>query len=215
MTGKETPRGVRVATVLAWLMVPAGVLLIAAGVLDLAYWGSPGAARLTTLMTDIETEYGVRPPAMIRAGGGAVLLVVAGAAGLAYAGLAPLIGRGVRWARSWGLGVAAAVFLTGLMTIGADASQPAYLRDYFTSLTWATIGDRIPLVQAQLYPAWYPWLEDLAQGAGTVLALGVVVALVWAGVTNAEHFMSRGDPGEPDEWDTAIARLRADRRPGE
>jgi hypothetical protein len=196
-------------------MVPAGVLLTAAGALDLAYWSSPSAARLTALMGDIEAEYGTQPPAMIRAGRGAVLLIVLGLAAIAYAGLAPLIGKGVRRARSWALGLASAIFLIGLMTIGADASQPAYLRDYYDTLTWSTIADRIPLIEAQLYPAWYPWLEDVAQGVGTLVALGVVVALIWAVVSHAEHFVTRGDPGEPDEWDTAIARMRANRGPGD
>lgn len=209
------PRGVRVATLLAWLMVPAGVLLIVAGVLDLVYWASPSAERLTALMSDIQREYGTMPPAMIRDGRGAVLLLVLGVVGLAYAGLAPLIAKGVRWARSWALGLASGIFLIGLVTIGADASQPAYLRDYFQTLTWSTIGDRIPLIEAQLYPGWYAWVEDAAQGLGTLVALGVVVTLIWAVVSHAEHFMTRGDPGEPDEWDTAIARMRSNRKPSD
>ena len=215
MTGVDVPRGVRVATLLAWLMVPAGALLLAAGVLDLAYWASPGAEGLTVLMRDVEAEYGVPLPAMIRDGRGAVLLVVLGAAGVAYAGLAPLIGRGVRWARSWGVGLGFAIFLIGLTTIGADASRPSYLRDYFTAMTWQGIGDRVPQVEALLYPQWYAWLEDIAQGAVTLLGLGVAVALIWAAISHADHFMSRGDGGEPDEWDDAIARMRTNRRPGD
>ncbi|MCO8277252.1 hypothetical protein M1L60_42420 [Actinoplanes sp. TRM 88003] len=215
MTGGEVPRGVRVATLLAWLMVPAGALLLAAGMLDLAYWASPEAGRLTTLMNDIETEYGVPAPAMIRGGSGAVLLVVLGAAGVAYGGLAPLIGRGSRWARSWGVGIGFAVFLIGLTTVGADASQPGYLRDYFTAMTWQGIGDRIPRVEALLYPQWYAWLEDIGQGAVTMLGLAVSVALIWAAISHAEHFMARGDGGQPDEWDNTIARMRANRRPSD
>ncbi|WP_250035964.1 hypothetical protein [Paractinoplanes maris] len=215
MTGRDVPRGVRVATLLAGLMVPVGVLLLVAGVLDLAYWSSPGAGRLTALMDNIQAEYGTVPPAMIRAGRGAVLLVVLGLAGIAYAVLAPLIFKGVRWARSWALGAGAAIFLIGLMTIGSDASQPIYLKDYYATLTGATIGDRIPLIEAQLYPAWYPWLEDAAQGLATLAALGVVIALIWAVVSHAEHFLGRGDQSEPDEWDTAIARMRATRKPSD
>jgi hypothetical protein len=213
MTAIQAPRGVRVAVRLAWLMVPAGALLLVAGVLDLAYWASSDAARLTALMKDIEAEYGIPLPAMIRAGRGAVLLVVLGAAGVAYAFLAPLINRGVRWARSWALGAGFAIFLVGLMAIGADASRPSYLRDYYASMRWQGAGDRIPTIEALVYPQWYAWLEDVAQGALTVLALGVAVALIWAAVSHADHFMARGDGGEPDEWDTAIARMRATRRP--
>ena len=82
-------------------------------------------------------------------------------------------------------------------------------------MRWQGIGDRIPQVEALLYPQWYAWLEDLAQGAVTVLALAVSVALIWAAISHAEHFMARGDGGEPDEWDNAIARMRANRRPSD
>jgi hypothetical protein len=215
MTGSETPRGVRVATLLAWLMVPAGALLATAGVLDLLWWSSLDAHQLTATMKDIETEYGIPPPSLIRAGGGAIALVLLGAAAMAYAGLAPLIGRGVRWARSAALAGGGLIFLIGLMTIGSDASRPSYLRDFYASLTWTTIGDRIPRIEALLFPGWYPWFEDVAQGVATAVALGVVVALVAAVVSHADFFMSRGERTDPDEWDAAIARIRAAQRPGD
>ncbi len=216
MTGSEVPRSVRTAVLLAWLMVPAGALLVVAGVVDLVWWASPDAQRTTALMAAIEAEYGTIPPAMLRAGAGAAVLVVMGAAGLAYAVLAPLIARGDRWARSSGIGAATGIFLVGLMTVGADASQPIYLRDYYSTLTLSTIGDRIPPIEAVIYPSWFPWLEDVAQGVGTILALGVAVALIWTAVVNAEYFMARGagtGTDEPDEWDTAISRMRANKRP--
>ncbi|MBL7256133.1 hypothetical protein [Paractinoplanes lichenicola] len=216
MTGSQAPRTVRTATLLAWLMVPAGALLITAGVLDLVWWASPEADRLRSLLQDIETEYGIIPPALIRDGRGAVTLIVLGAAGLAYGGLAPLILKGVRWARSWALGGAFGIFLVGLMTIGADASQPKYLRDYFETMTAATIGDRVQQVQAALYPAFYSWFEDVAQGVGTAVAFGVVLTLVWAVISDADYFVVRsGKPDEPDEWDDAIARIRANRKPSD
>jgi hypothetical protein len=213
MTGSDVPRGVRVATLLAWLMVPVGALLAAAGVLDLLWWASPGAEQLTAMMRDIETEYGIAPPSLIRDGAGAVALVLLGAVGLAYAVLAPLIHKGVRWARSGALAGGALVFLIGLVTVGSDASRPSYLRDYYASLTWTTIGDRIPRIEALLYPAWYPWFEDVAQGVATIVALGVVVALIAAMVSHPDFLRSRGETAEPDEWDAAIARIRAGRRP--
>jgi hypothetical protein len=216
MTGIRAPRTVRTATVLAWLMVPAGALLITAGVLDLVWWASPEADRLRSLMQDIETEYGIIPPALIRDGRGAVTLIVLGAAGLAYGGLAPLLLRGVRWARSWALGGAFGIFLIGLMTIGADASQPKYLRDYFETMTAATIGDRVQQIRAALYPAFYPWFEDIAQGVGTAVAFGVVLTIVWAIISDADYFVIRSSkPDEPDEWDDAIARMRAKQKPSD
>ncbi|WP_127504879.1 hypothetical protein [Actinoplanes solisilvae] len=213
MTGSEVPRGVRVAAALAWLMVPAGALLAAAGVLDLLWWASPDARQLTAMMQDIETEYGIPPPSLVRAGGGAIALVLLGAAGMAYAGLAPLIHRGVRWARAWALSGGSVIFLIGLLTIGSDASRPSYLRDFYASLTWTTIGDRIPRIQAMLYPGWYPWFEDAAQGLAAAVALAVVVSLVAVVISHPDHFRSRGERGEPDEWDAAISRIRAAQRP--
>ncbi|MBU2669767.1 hypothetical protein KOI35_40290 [Actinoplanes bogorensis] len=216
MTGSAVPRTVRVATRLAWLMVPAGVLLVAAGVLDLVWWASPDASRLTALMHSLEVDYGLIPPALIRDGRGAVTLIVLGAACFAYGGMAPLISKGVRRARGWAMGVAAVVFLIGLMTVGADASQPRYLHDYFQSMTAATIGARIPEIEAVLYPAFYSWFEDFAQGFGTLVALGVVVSLIWATVVDPEYFWAKADePGPPDEWDAALGRIRKTRRPEE
>ena len=64
MTGSDVPRGVRVVTLLAWLMVPAGALLVCAGVLDLTWWASADAHRLTAVMAQIRQEYGVDRPAL-------------------------------------------------------------------------------------------------------------------------------------------------------
>ena len=211
MTVDGTPRGVRVIVLLAWSMVPAGALLVLAGALDLVWWASPGAGRLTTLMDGLRAEYGVHPPAMLRHGSGAVTLLVLGAAGMAYALLAPAIRRGRRWARSWALGVAFAMFLITLMGIGADASQPTYLRDYYAVLQWTGLGDRIPEVRSLIYPGWYSWLEDVAQGVAAAVALAVVVGLAWAAAAHPDHFVGSaraGAPAEPDEWDAALAKVR-------
>ncbi|XVV14185.1 hypothetical protein ACQP2X_07525 [Actinoplanes sp. CA-131856] len=214
MTGSDVPRGVRVITLLAWLMVPAGVLLVSAGVLDLTWWASGDAARLTAVMTEIKDEYGVNQPALLRNGDGAVTLIVLGIAAMTYGMLAPMIRRGRRWARSWALGVGFAFFLIAMMGIGADASQPSYLRDYYETLTWTTQTERIAEIKPLLYPAWYQWFEDFAQGLGALAALAVVVGLCWAAVAHADHFAGfrPGRPGaagdQPDEWDAALARIR-------
>ncbi|MFF5085212.1 hypothetical protein ACFY36_49930 [Actinoplanes sp. NPDC000266] len=213
MTGSDVPRGVRVITLLAWLMVPAGVLLVSAGVLDLTWWASGDAARLTAIMTEIKDEYGVNEPALLRNGDGAVTLIVLGIAAMAYGMLAPMIRRGRRWARSWALGVGFAFFLIAIMGIGADASQPSYLRDYYETLTWTTQTERIAEIKAVLYPAWYQWFEDFAQGLGALAALAVVVGLSWAAVAHADHFVgfrtgAATTDGKPDEWDAALTRIR-------
>ncbi|MEV4344092.1 hypothetical protein AB0J83_06395 [Actinoplanes sp. NPDC049596] len=217
MTGSDVPRGVRVITLLAWLMVPAGVLLVCAGILDLTWWGSADAARLTSVMAAIKDEYGVNEPALIRRGDGAVTLIVLGVVGMAYGLLAPMIRRGRRWARSWALGVGFAFFLVVLMGIGADASQPSYLKDYYETLTWTTQTERIAEVKALVYPAGYAWFEDFAQGLAAAAALAVVVGLSWAAVAHADYFVgfrigkagAAGTSGEPDEWDAALARIRS------
>ncbi|SNY35246.1 hypothetical protein [Paractinoplanes atraurantiacus] len=216
MTGSEVPRGVRVITLLAWLMVPAGVLLVCAGVLDLTWWASADAGRLTAVMTQIKTEYGVNEPALLRSGDGAVTLIVLGIAALSYGMLAPMIRRGRRGARGWAIGVGSAFFLVAMLGIGSDASQPSYLKDYYETLTWTTQTERIAEIKQLLYPAWYQWFEDFAQGLGALAALAVLVGLSWAAVAHADHFVGLrpGRPGaaatggEPDEWDAALARIR-------
>lgn len=201
-------------TLLAWLMVPAGVLLVCAGVLDLSWWASADARRLTAVMAEIKQEYGVNWPALLRDGDAAVTLIVLGVAGMAYGLLAPMIRRGLRWARNWALGVGIAFFLVALMGIGADASQPSYLRDYYETLTWTTQTDRIAEVKAVLYPAWFQWFEDFAQGLGALAALAVVVGLIWATVAHPDHFVGRPrgkrarDGRQEDQWDAALARIR-------
>ncbi|MEU8817758.1 hypothetical protein [Actinoplanes sp. NPDC048796] len=217
MTGSDVPRGVRVITLLAWLMVPAGVLLVAAGVLDLTWWASGDAARLTAVITQTKIEYGINEPALLRNGDGAVTLIVLGTAGLTYGLLAPKIHRGQKWARSWALGIGFAIFLIGMLGVGADASQPSYLRDYYETLTWTTQTDRMAEIKALVYPAWYQWFEDFAQGLGAVAALAVVIGLSWSAVVHADYFVGArpgrsgaGSPKDrPDEWDAALARIRA------
>jgi hypothetical protein len=221
MTGSDVPRGVRVITLLAWLMVPAGLLLVCAGVLDLVWWSGPDAGSLTALMTNLKIEYGVNEPALLRRGDTAVTLIVLGVAGLTYAVFAPMIRRGRRWARSWALGVGFAIFLIGLMGIGADASRPSYLKDYYETLTWTTLTDQMAQVRSLLYPAWYQWFEDFAQGIAALAALAVVIGLSWAAVAHADYFVgfrfgkASGEPSEPDQWDAALARVRKERAEAE
>ena len=80
---------VRTAVVFAAAMAPAGLLLIAAGLLNLTWWRSADAARLTAVLAGIEAGDGFEPPAMLRRGGAAVTLIVLGALCLAYAALTP------------------------------------------------------------------------------------------------------------------------------
>ena len=218
MTGVDVPPRVRVAALLTGLGVPAGLLLIADGLLELHWWGAPAAARLGVLLTDLDSRYGVRPPALLRGRDGAAELLVIGAVCLAYGVLARLVARGRRGARTWVLVLAAATFLIGLVGIGSDLTTPIDVRAYLANLVQQSLPDQVAAVRALLYPGWYAWLEDVAQGLQVLLSLAVVGALAWASTGNADHFVTgRAATAEPDDWDEVISRLhrRTVQEPGE
>lgn len=205
----DVPKGVRIASALVALMAPAGLFLLVAGILDLSWWSTAGAARLLEVFTQIRIEHGAQAPALLRRGGAAVELVVIGAACLAYGMLAPMIIKGRRWARTWGLVLGLATFVVGLVGIGADATQPTDLRTYLDLLTNAAAGEQIPQIKALIYPGWQLWIEDLAQGLQVLVSLAAAVALVGAGVFDPHHFAAKQGPETaPDAWDAAISRIR-------
>ena len=209
MVVAEIPRPVRIATILAWALAPAGLLLIAVAVLELRWWAGADATRLTGMMAQIRTDLGVAPPALLRGRPGAIQLLVLGLVCLAYAVLAPMIGRGRLRARNWALGLGIVTFLVGLFFVGGDATEPRDLRSYFSTLTDSAQGDRVPALRALVYPAWYQWAEDIAQGLQLLLSLAVVLALFAAMIWHAEHFVRRGRRDDvPDEWDAALDRIR-------
>ena len=199
----------RVAAALALTLAFAGLVLIVAGGLDLHWWSTPTAAKLDDLFAQIKVQYGGDPPAMLRRGEGAVLLVVLGAVCLGYAILSPLIGRGHRWARAWGLAISLATLFFGLVLIGSDASQPVDLHGYLEVLRLAGNTDPIPQVQALIYPGWYAWFEDLAQGLQVLASLAVAVSLAVAAVAHPDYFVSeKAAVTASDPWDEALGRIR-------
>jgi hypothetical protein len=208
VTSSDAPKSVRVAAALTLALALAGLGLIVAGSLDLHWWSTSSATKLDDLFAQIKAQYGEPPPALLRRGEGAVLLMVVGAVCLAYGMLSPLIGKGRRWARTWGIVISLATFFFGLVLIGADASQPADLRGYLDLLRHAGNTDPIPQVQALIYPGWYGWFEDLAQGLQVLASLAVAVALAAAAIWHPDHFASeRTATAAPDPWDEAFTRI--------
>lgn len=216
MAGVAVPRVVRVASALAWALGVAGLLLIVVGVLELHWWGTPDATKMQQLFTQIKARPGIEPPVVLRGKSGAVELLLLGVLCCAYAGLAPLIARGRRWARTLGIVGGLVVFFFGLIGIGVDETVPEDLGAYFHVLTNLGSGDLVSQITPLLYPGWYSWIEDIAQGLQVLLALALVVALIWVGSTDADFFASRkGATAAPDEWESAITKLHREtvRRP--
>jgi hypothetical protein len=212
MTGTDIPRGVRTAAAVAWVMVPAGLLLLLVGLWELRWWGTSTAARLTELLAQIRDQHGIDPPALLRGRGGAMELVVLGAVGLAYAFLVPLVRKGRRWALTTGLLVALTTFLIGLVAIGTDESAPHKLTDYFISLTQLAGGAGVAEIRALLYPGWYSWAEDIAQGLYVLASLAAALGLTYATIWYSDYFGSkRTEKAAPDPWDAAISRIRQQR----
>ena len=199
----------RVAALLALAGALSGVLLIIAGLADLHWWGTGTAGELTRLMERIRIELGAQPPAMVRRGNAAVELIVIGAVCLGYATLAPFIVKGHRWARTSGLVLGSVTFLVGLAEIGADATQPLNLQSYLEGLANSGASNLIPQVTALVNPAWYGWLEDIAQGLQVLASFAVILALTGAAVWHPDFFTAgKGAPQVQDEWTAAISRIR-------
>jgi hypothetical protein len=204
----DAPKSVRVAAALTLTLAFAGLVLIVAGALDLHWWSTPSATKLDDLFAQIKTQYGPPPPALLRRHTGAILLVILGTVCLAYAVLAPLILKGRRWARTWGMVIGLATSFFGLVLIGADASQPTDLHTYLDLLRQAGNIAPIPEVKALIYPGWYLWFEDIAQGLQVLASLAVAVALGAAAVWHPDHFADDGAPAAaPDPWHDALSRI--------
>jgi hypothetical protein len=188
-------------------MVPAGLLLAADGLMELHWWGTPQAAQLRAVMAQTKDQYGTDPPALLRGHGGAVLMIVVGAVCLGFAILAPLIAQGRRSAHGWGLTVGGATFLVGLIGIGTDMAQPHDLNGYYTTLTQLSLDDHVRQVRGLLYPGWYSWLEDAAQGLQVLASLAVVLALLGMTIWYADHFIGRPAEDAADPWDATVRRI--------
>jgi hypothetical protein len=193
-------------------MVPAGLLLLLVGLWELRWWGTSSAARLTELLGQIRDQHGIDPPTLLRGRTGAWELVALGTLGLAYTFLVPLVRKGRRWALTTGLVLGLVLFLLGLVAIGSDESVPHKLTDYFTSLTQLAGGTGVAEIRALLYPGWYSWVEDIAQGLYVLASLAAALSLTYATIWYSDHFGRKGsDTAAPDSWDAAISRIRQQR----
>jgi len=191
-----------------WLMAPAGLLMIIDGLLEIRWWHTPELAKLMIVFAGIKTEYGLDRPALLRGLGGAYELVFIGVGCLALAALARLVHQGRQWARTWTFLLSIGTFFVGLWAIGADLVPPVRLAEYLEALKEVGGGARIPDVQALVYPAWYGWAEDLAQGAQVLGSLAVLVALAYAVISHGHYFVRKSVPDHTDQWGAAIRRIR-------
>ncbi|MFC7546801.1 hypothetical protein [Plantactinospora sp. GCM10030261] len=208
MTGINAPGKVRLASRLTWATAGAGLLLIVAGSIELYWWGTPDSAQLTALLADIARQDGPPPPPLLRGQRGAVDLIVVGVACLALASLAPLLAQGRLWARTAAFIATPALFLYGLVGLGGDVMSSPDFPGYFKAMVQARLGDLVPQVKSLLYPGWYSWLEDIAQGVQVGLSLACLIALITATVLHADYFTTKKtDRSGPDEWAEAFSRL--------
>jgi hypothetical protein len=208
MAGAEIPRRVRVATTLIMLMAPAGVLLVLDGLWELRWWASPSAHRLVALLTDIKNEFGVEPPVLLRGHTGAIELIVLGVLTIIPAFLAISVRNGSRTARTWVFVLAILSLAIAVAFIGSDATEPVTLHTYLANMHQGVATERIPEINAAMYPSWYPWLEDLAQAVQALVAVLAIVALAGAVIWHGDWFFGRTKSAPADdEWDAAISRL--------
>jgi hypothetical protein len=205
----EVPRSALIAARLAVAVAATGLLLIVAGLLDLHWWGTSSAHELRRVFEQVRIEYGDQPPALLRAGGGAVELIVLGICCLPYAFLAPLIRKGRRWARTTALLLGLATFIVGLIEIGADATQPVDLHAYLVALGNKGATSPVPQITSVIYPGWYNWVEDAAQGLQALASLALVITLTGLSVWHPYFFAGKTTAAQaPDEWSEAISRIR-------
>ncbi|MEV6844948.1 hypothetical protein [Actinoplanes sp. NPDC051411] len=208
MSGAEIPRRVRVATTIIMLLAPAGLLLVIDGLWELRWWASPSADHLVALLTDIKREFGVEPPVLLRGHTGAIELIVLGLLTMVPAFLALGVRSGHRTARTWVFVLAIATLAIGVAFIGSDATEPVTLQTYFANMHQGIAVDRIPDVKAALYPGWYSWVEDIAQGLQALAAVAAIGALAVAVIWHGDWFFGRGKSQPADDaWDAAISRL--------
>jgi hypothetical protein len=208
MAGADIPRRVRVATTMIWLLAPAGLLLVLDGLWELRWWAGPSAHRLVSVLADIKREFGVEPPTLLRGHTGAVELVVLGLLTMLPAALAVAVRRGSRTARLWVFVLGIGTLAVGLAFIGSDATQPVTLHTYLANMHQGVATERIPEVNAAMYPGWYSWAEDIAQGLQAFAAALAVAALAVAVIWHGDWFFGRDKPQPTDDaWDDAISRL--------
>jgi hypothetical protein len=209
MTGTEVPSRVRLAALLCFTLAPIGLLLVLVGVLELHWFGTSDASRLTALIDRTRAEYGIVPPALLRGREGAIELILMGLAALAFSALGVWLRRGRLWARTTMIVAGVVLAFWGLFEIGADATEPNTLASYYEALRGSVVTERIPQVQALLYPGWYSWVEDVAQGLEVIALVATLLALAAAIISNSDYFTGgRSVDAPPDAWDDALSRVR-------
>ena len=210
MEEDSAPRPARIAALLTLLLAPAGLLLVADGVWETHWWHTPAADRLNTIFHQVDARFGIDRPVLLRGSGGAVELIILGAACVACALAARMVLRGRRWTRNAALILAIVTFLVGLIDIGVDSAALQDLTGYYRTLNNVGAGDFVPEIRSLMYPGWYQWLEDSVQGLQVLASLAALVALAGTAVWCADHFVSkRAETAPPTAWDEAISRIRA------
>ncbi len=191
-----------------------GAALIVVGVLEIEWWGSSDAARLGTLFEHVKETYGLERPAMLRGGAGAQVLIAIGVAVLGLGALSWPVRDGRQWARTTAVVLMVVLVIVVGTDIGSDVIQTTSIATYTTELArFDPQGQvvRVEDIHALLYPAWYPWLEDLAQGAVIIVSVFVLLALAKAAVWSEVYFWGGSDAkagAADDAWGAKLARIR-------
>jgi hypothetical protein len=168
------------AAVLAGLLslVPLGAALTIAGILEARWWNSDSTARLFHSFDLAASRLGVPRPLILRGPSGAGELIITGVLLMGLAALAYLIRRGSRAAVTSTIWLGAALLVYLVVQIGGDIAYPSDIGGYLAKLP---IADAVPdvtvgAIQPLLPPAWYSWLEDIAQAASAAVLVGLVIA---------------------------------------
>ncbi|GAA0430202.1 hypothetical protein Aca07nite_38890 [Actinoplanes capillaceus] len=202
------PRLVRLSSILLGVLALTGLFLVIVAVVELRWWGTSAPEKLTAIFADIADQDGPRPPLMLRGHGGAIELLVMGVVGVACGVLAPLVLRGRRWARTTILVTTSALALWGMLSVGADGGALTGFPAYFDELAGDGFAARVPEIDALLYPDWYSWAEDIAQGLLLIMSLTCLVALAWAVIRHGDYFTTkRVDQAGPDVWQETLSRI--------
>ncbi|WP_162907189.1 hypothetical protein [Allorhizocola rhizosphaerae] len=211
MTSRPVPGAVRAAAIALGALAFIGATLIVVGVLEILWWRSPDAAGLAVIFDRVKQTYGLDRPAMLRGVGGAGVLIAFGVVALGLSGLAWPIRDGHQWARTTAVvGMIGLVVVVGV-DIGSDlvlATSPATYTAEVASFDPQGRVVRVEDIQALLYPAWYPWLEDVAQGALVLVCVFALLALGKAAVWSEGYFKAGPDARTDDAWGAKLAKIR-------
>lgn len=215
MDQDRASRGVRNATVILLAMVPIGIALIVIGLLEVRWWHSGDTGRLLGLFDKVKLDNGLVRPVLLRGKEGAFELIALGFLSLGYVCLASFVRKANRTARTWGLAAGSVLLLYTLLQIGSDAAMfgQTTIGSYLAQLSQlkpvpgATAADLLPLFP----PAWYSWLEDIAQGLQALAFVAALIALARTAVMHRDDAPDARE-GTTDEYGRALRRFANDRR---